>query len=127
MEIEQVARVCHEANRAYCQTLGDLSQQVWHTAPDWQRTSAINGVRFHLANPNALPSHSHDNWLAEKKAAGWKYGHVKDAVKKEHPCFVPYEQLPADQKAKDSLFKAVVDALRDLVPYAEVSGVRCEV
>lgn len=111
MKPEDIARVCHEVNRGYCAALGDTSQVPWEEAPDWQRQSAIKGVEFNLANPDAPPSHSHDSWLAEKRATGWKYGPVKDAEKKEHPCFVPYEELPAEQKAKDYLFKATVRAL----------------
>lgn len=109
--IESIARVCHEANRAYCATLGDTSQVAWEDAPEWQRASAVKGVEFNLANPDAPPSASHDSWLEEKRATGWKYGPVKDAEKKEHPCFVPYDELPEDQRRKDHLFKAVVAAL----------------
>ena len=111
MSKERIAKVCHEANRAYCQTIGDDSQPEWLVAPAWQRESAIKGVEFCMANPEAPPSANHDSWLAEKAAAGWKYGPVKDAEKKEHPCFVPYEELPDEQKRKDALFKAIVAAL----------------
>lgn len=111
MNEEAIARVCHEANRAWCVGLGDLSQPSWDLAPDWQRSSALNGVRFHLANPRAPASASHDEWLGEKERTGWRYGPVKDAEAKTHPCFVPFEQLPPEQQAKDRLFKAVVHAL----------------
>lgn len=111
MNISEIARVAHEINRAYCEALGDNSQPEWSDAPDWQRESAMNGVRFHLGNPSAGPEHSHERWLAEKEAAGWKYGPVKDAETKEHPCFVPYKALPVEQRAKDYLFRAVVHAL----------------
>lgn len=111
MTPEAIARVCHEVNRAYCASLGDTSQASWEDAPEWQRKSAITGVEFTLANPNAKPSNSHESWLAEKERDGWKLGPVKDPIAKEHPCFVPYEQLPAEQKAKDYLFQAVVRAL----------------
>lgn len=107
----EIARVCHEVNRAYCASIGDLSQPAWEDAPEWQRQSAITGVKFTIDNPDAKPSASHESWLAEKKRDGWKYGPVKDPAKKEHPCFVPYEQLPAEQKSKDYLFQAVVRAL----------------
>jgi hypothetical protein len=40
---------------------------------------------------------------------------VKDPEKKEHPCFVPYESLPAEQQAKDHLFKGIVAALAPLL------------
>lgn len=113
MNIEQIARVCHEANRAYCQTLGDFSQPLWSDAPDWQRSSAINGVEFHLSNPNAQPCDSHNNWLIQKAEEGWQYGPVKDAELKTHPCFVAYSELPESQQKKDSLFIAVVRALSE--------------
>lgn len=112
MTPEQIARVCHEVNRAYCEAIGDNSQVSWEAAPEWQRQSAINGVAFVLSNPSAPPSANHDSWLAEKRAAGWSYGPVKSAKLKEHPCFVPYDELPTEQKAKDYLFRAVVRALQ---------------
>lgn len=108
--LEQIAEVCHETNRAYCRTIGDASQPSWNEAPEWQRQSAINGVKFHTEHPEAKPSHIHEEWLKEKERTGWRYGPVKDPEKKEHPCFVPYDQLPEEQKLKDFLFKAVVDS-----------------
>ena len=107
----EIARVCHEVNRAYCASLGDTSQVAWEDAPEWQRESAIKGVDFHIANPDSKPSHSHDEWLREKAEAGWSYGPVKNPETKEHPCFVPYDELPREQQAKDYLFLAVVRAL----------------
>lgn len=115
---EMIAKACHEANRAYCLAIGDDSQPAWEDAPEWQRTSAINGVMFHAANPDAGPSASHDAWLAEKRATGWKFGPVKDADKKEHPCFRPYDELPAEQRTKDYLFKAICHALLPKRPTA---------
>lgn len=108
--VDIIARTCHEANRAFCQSLGDDSQKPWSEAPEWQRESARNGVLFHL-NGEHGPQESHENWLEEKRAQGWKYGPVKDPEAKEHPCFVPYSELPAEQKAKDYIFRAIVHAL----------------
>ena len=50
MDVQSIASVCHEANRAYCQSIGDNSQPDWDSAPDWQKQSVENGVRFHLEN-----------------------------------------------------------------------------
>lgn len=111
MDPIDIAKVCHEVNRAYCLALGDTSQPEWRDAPEWQRQSALTGVYFIINNPSASPSASHDSWLAEKVRDGWKYGEVKDPAKKEHPCFVPYDQLPVEQKAKDYIFGAIVRAL----------------
>ena len=110
LDIEQIAELAHNVNRLYCQMLGDDSQLSWPLAPQWQRDSAIEGVRFHLANPDAGPSASHDSWLSHKRNEGWSYGPVKDIAKKEHPCFVPYEALPVEQQVKDHLFQAVIHA-----------------
>jgi hypothetical protein len=111
MILEQIARVAHEVNLAYCLAIGDKTQKPWEEAPEWQRESAINGVKFHIANPNASPAASHANWLAEKKEQGWKFGPIKNVTRKEHPCFMPYNELPQDQRVKDYLFSAVVRAL----------------
>lgn len=113
INVMQVAAVCHEANRIYCQSIGDHSQPEWGDAPEWQRKSAVTGVEFHLANPDASASASHDSWLAEKERDGWKYGPVKDPEKKEHPCFVTYGALPVKQRLKDYIFRAIVHAFMD--------------
>jgi hypothetical protein len=122
MKIIGIAAVCHEANRALCRSLGDHSQPTWPEAPDWQTQSAITGVEFNLVNPDAPASASHDSWLAEKERDGWKFGEVKDPEKKEHPCYVPYEQLPKEQQAKDHLFKAIVAVLSPLLDGTESYG-----
>ncbi len=112
--VNQIAQVCHEANRAWCEVTGDLSQKLWDDAEPWQRESAWDGVRFALSHPDAPASAQHEAWSADKRAQGWVYGERKDGVSKTHPCLVPFEQLPLEQQLKDVLFKAIVDALRPL-------------
>lgn len=109
METIDIARICHEANRAYCVTLGDQSQPSWDEAPDWQRSSAIAGVEFHLANPDAGPEGSHASWMRQKIADGWSYGVRKDTKGR---FLVPYRQLPPEQQRKDALFVAIVHACK---------------
>lgn len=106
-----VAMICHEVNKSYCEAIGDNSQVSWDEAPEWQKTSALNGVLYHLQHPDSTPADSHNKWLEEKEADGWKYGKVKNPEKKEHPCFVPYEKLPKEQKAKDYIFSAIVKSM----------------
>ena len=113
VNIEQIAKVCHETNRAYCLSIGDNSQNHWNRAAEWQRQSAREGVKFALANPDAPASASHEVWLKDKEADGWKFGPVKSLAKKEHPCMVPYAKLPPEQQLKDHLFRAVVRAFAE--------------
>lgn len=111
---EQIAKVCHDINKAYCEALGDTSQPTWENAPQWQKDSAMLGVELHTNNPDAGPDDSHNSWLKQKADEGWKYGPVKNPDLKEHPCFVPYQELPKEQQAKDFIFRAVVHSLNSL-------------
>ncbi len=115
--VEHIAAICHEANRAFCIALGDNSQPLWSEAPQWQIDSAVAGVKKHLAG-DVTPEGSHESWMAYKEAEGWKYGPVKDPEKKEHPCMVPYADLPAPQKQKDVIFTVIVDAFKDTIPFS---------
>jgi hypothetical protein len=107
--IEQIARVCHEANRAWARANGDDSHLPWDEAPQWQRDSALEGVQKALEG--ATPEQLHGSWMESKIADGWKHGDVKDSEAKTHPCLLPYEDLPEAEKTKDHLFSAVVMAL----------------
>jgi len=116
MKPEEIARVAHEVNRAYCNALGDHSQPTWEDAPDWQRESALVGVALHVQRPEAGPEASHASWLEEKQRTGWRFGLVKDPVAKTHPCMVDFAALPVEQQAKDFIFRAVVHALASARP-----------
>ena len=110
--IYSIAKVCHQANKAWCETIGDCSQKDWKDSEQWQQQSAINGVKFRLENPEAGHDAMHNNWMKEKVENGWVYGEVKDTEAKTHPCIVPFNELPIFQQKKDALFSAIVDALK---------------
>ena len=122
MNMDQIARICHEVNRAYCQSLGDFSQPTWEEAPEWQRSSARMGVDLHTMG-NFGPEASHISWMKQKLEEGWVYGPVKDPENKQHPCIVPFDALPREQQAKDFIFRAVVHALRETEPTTVVEWI----
>jgi hypothetical protein len=107
---QHLARLTHEVNRAYCEMIGDHTHLPWEDAPEWQKASALEGVKKHLNNPKMSPEDSHRSWYDFKKADGWVYGPIKDPVAKEHPCMLPYGDLPITQRMKDYIFAAVVKA-----------------
>lgn len=113
--LEACARAAHEANRAYCIALGDTSQPAWKDAPAWQCESVIVGVEGVLAGN--LPRESHASWLAVKERDGWTYAPTKNVENKQHPCMVPYDDLPPAQKAKDHVFVEVVRAVARALGY----------
>lgn len=115
MKIIDIAKVCHEANKAFCEGLGDFSQVSWVLAEEWQAISATKGVEYFIANPEAPDSAQHDAWMKDKLDDGWTFGVEKDATTKHHPCLVPFEDLPPEQQAKDTLFKAICNSLLPLI------------
>ena len=108
---EIAARVAHEVNRAYCEHIGDDTQKPWKEAEQWERDSAHMGVRVLMENPDLTPAQQHSMWVAHKKKEGWRYGKEKDEKEKAHPCIVPFDELPEEQKLKDALFQASVKAV----------------
>lgn len=104
---EVVAKSCHEANRTYCESIGDDSQVKWAKAADWQKESAISGVKKIHSGEIKSPGDSHRNWAAEKIVDGWVYGEVKDPEAKTHHCLVPFDMLPIEQQTKDWIFFSV--------------------
>jgi hypothetical protein len=111
LTVQNLAQVAHNVNSAYCAAIGDPVPAVWEEADEAIRLSAINGVLFALRF-NPTPEQQHMQWVKGKLMDGWKYGPVKDAEKKEHPCLVTYEALPEAQRVKDYLFQSVVRSLR---------------
>lgn len=113
--IDDAAKLCHEANRTFCEMIGDNTQVSYEEAAQWQRDSAISGVRFQLDNPDLPASASHENWMKEKLEQGWVFGEQKNSHLKTHPCLVDYSQLPVNQQIKDHLFKSIVAALAPFI------------
>jgi len=104
LTVGQIAKLCHQINKAYCETIGDNSQLDWDLCPKWQKDSAINGVEHVLANPNCEYEDSHNNWFVEKINDGWIYGKEKNEQRKIHPCMVDFNELPLQQQLKDIFF-----------------------
>lgn len=60
-----------------------------------------------------LAKNAHDTWAKQRIAEGWRYGLKRDDVKKEHPCLVPYEQLPESEKQYDR--SAALETLKAII------------
>lgn len=43
----------------------------------------------------------HEVWAETRISQGWKYGEQRDDGQKTHPCLVPYEDLPEEEKEYD--------------------------
>lgn len=110
-EIARIARVVHEAIRAYQVAHGETPTEGWDEAEPWQRQVTIAGVRFRAAHPTATAQELHEAWASELRSLGWTLGPYKDARAKTHPSLVPFSELPVRERRKDDLFAAIVGAL----------------
>jgi hypothetical protein len=113
MNANEIAQICHEANRALCLILGDDALPSWDGLDESYRVSGIKGVEFALSN-ESTPETQHAAWMKERLSQGWSYGPILDRVKKIHPNLVPYHKLPREQKIKDHLFRGIVLALGEI-------------
>lgn len=43
----------------------------------------------------------HEVWAQNRMAQGWTYGPVRDDGRRQHPCLVPYDELPESEKEYD--------------------------
>jgi hypothetical protein len=117
LTLEDIASVCHEANRALQAALNDPTIPVsppWHEESEHQRDSILTGVRNALSGIS--PEESHAKWCAFKRRAGWVWGPTKNEKIKTHPLLVAYHLLRPEDQAKDALFISIVRALAPLLP-----------
>lgn len=54
-----------------------------------------------LALSEEIAKNTHEVWSAGRIADGWSYGPVRDDAARKHPCLIPYEELPEEEKAYD--------------------------
>jgi ryanodine receptor 2 len=74
-----------------------------------------------LALTERLAEHNHDIWARKRIAEGWTWGPARDDARKQHPCLVPYAELPEKEKEYDratalEVLKAILAAGYSIVP-----------
>ena len=43
----------------------------------------------------------HEVWAATRISQGWQYGETRNDQLKTHPCLIPYDELPEEEKVYD--------------------------
>ena len=50
-----------------------------------------------------LARNTHENWAQGRLSDGWRWGPVRDDERREHPCLVPYDELPETEREYDRM------------------------
>lgn len=109
-KIQNIARLCHEANRALQIGLYEEVNPPWDDLSEDLKDSTYIGVLKAL--DGVTTEQLHESWMQERILGGWKYGEVLDRDNKVHPNLVPYKDLPLEQQLKDGVFLAIVSNYR---------------
>jgi hypothetical protein len=48
-----------------------------------------------------LAENAHDHWAKRRIAEGWTFGATRNDEARQHPCLVPYDELPDSEKQYD--------------------------
>ena len=48
-----------------------------------------------------LSANTHEVWAKKRMDEGWTYGPERNDESKTHPCLVPYDELPEEEKEYD--------------------------
>jgi hypothetical protein len=60
-----------------------------------------------------LARNAHEVWAQARFTEGWRFGLQRDDEKKEHPCLVPYEELPESEREYDR--KVAMETLKAII------------
>lgn len=118
--VEIIAGACHAAWYAYAVVGMGEKGNTWSNTSEEIKAFARSSVEFQLFLKDTMSVDrrailSHENWMKQLKANGWKYGPEKNVKKKTTPCMVPYENLPKSQRLKDEIFVETFLQMRRLL------------
>jgi hypothetical protein len=60
-----------------------------------------------------LAENAHDHWARLRMSEGWTYGPQRNDESKQHPCLVPYSELPESEKEYDR--QTAIETLRAIL------------
>ena len=76
-------------------------------------TSRIQLSEDVLALAEVFAENNHEVWARERVKQGWTYGSKRDDATKQHPCLIPYKDLPPDERLMDQM--SAIETIKTLI------------
>ncbi len=103
------------ANRAQVRDIDDKLRLIGCFV---EASGGAAGFVFSSVELERLARREHERWIAQRTAAGWAYGEVRDDARRRHPDLVPWEDLDESARDKDR------DAVRNIPAVLAAAGLR---
>jgi hypothetical protein len=62
----------------------------------------LGGHMLEGSDLRRLAPFEHESWIADKRLNGWRYGELRDELRKRHPALKPFEALSPEDAPKDT-------------------------
>lgn len=69
--------------------------------PEPMDLSSVNLPESLIQLSERIAENVHEVWAKARMDEGWTYGEKRDDIHKKHPCLVPYDELPEEEKEYD--------------------------
>jgi ryanodine receptor 2 len=106
--IDKMPRITGPDNRIHCsfKSVGAATGRMASESPNMQNIpSKLHDIRHMFrATPELtekIAENVHEVWAQIRIEQGWTYGSERSDILKQHPCLLPYEELPETEKVYD--------------------------
>ena len=69
--------------------------------PEQMDLSSVDLPESLIQLSERIAENVHEVWAKARMDEGWTYGEKRDDIHKKHPCLVPYDELPEEEKEYD--------------------------
>lgn len=69
--------------------------------PEPMDLSSVDPPESLIQLSERIAENVHEVWAKARMDEGWTYGEKRDDIHKKHPCLVPYDELPEEEKEYD--------------------------
>ena len=78
-----------------------MTENKLNYTPEPMDLSSVDLPESLIQLSERIAENVHEVWAKARMDEGWTYGEKRDDIHKKHPCLVPYDELPEEEKEYD--------------------------